>query len=99
MQSRTRRNARRITVVIGRIRLPARGCHFGAPWRLCVLPDFGKRNSALGGSQRCAGEHASGRRPTAIIADEEMYLSATSIVADVGGGHHRYVARFAKGNP
>src|ERR1017187_5885184 len=98
MQSGTGRNSGRITIVVRRIGLAARGCHLGTPRRLRVLPYFGIRNSALCGSRRWIGKHAAGCWAAAIIADEEMNIPPSEVVAYIVGGHHRYFARLPKGD-
>ena len=75
VQARTRRNAGRITVAVRRIGLPARGGQLWTSRRLRILPHFGERHSALGGSGRRAGKHASRRRAALIVADEEMNVA------------------------
>src|ERR1022692_362200 len=98
MQSGTRRNSGWIAIVVRRIGLPTCGRHLRTPGRLGILPNLGERHSALCGSRKWIGEHAPRCWAATIIADEEMNIPPCGVIANIVGGHHRYLIRFAKGD-
>ena len=78
----------RIATAIGRIGLTAGRSHLGTPWRLRELPCIGKGHATARGSWRRLRKHAARRWTALVVADKEMYLAATGMVANIVRRHH-----------